>query len=68
MIITDDQKGDTIEVVGDTEPFLREVGFNSCHFAFYTKALYMVTNSLMKWKLEDSSSLVDSKLVQFTPY
>ena len=44
MIITDDQKGDTIEVVGDTEPYLREVGSNSCHFAFFMKALYTVIN------------------------
>ena len=45
LIIVENPEGDTIEVVEVTEPFLREAGSNSCHFASYMKALCTDTNS-----------------------
>jgi hypothetical protein len=45
VILIENPEGDTIEVVGVTELFLREAGSNSCHFAFYMKALCTVTYS-----------------------
>jgi len=44
VILIENPEGDTIKAVEVTEPFLREDGSNSCHFAFFMKALYTVIN------------------------
>jgi len=43
-VILKENPRDTIKAVEVTEPFLREDGFNSCHFAFFMKVLYTVIN------------------------